>query len=55
MRESEHLREDMEFQLNLLRLMTVPHQSGEPLPGGKPEGAEQLERLFQLTEAGYRN
>ena len=55
MREADHLRQDMEFQLSLLRLMTVPHQAGLQGSGDKPEGEEQLERLFQLAEYSYRN
>ena len=55
MREANHLREDMEFQLSLLRLITAPHQSKGQRPDIKTEGEVQLERLFQVAESGYRN
>ena len=54
MRESDHLQQDMEFQLSLLRLMTVPHQRVAKESNAKPEGEEQLEQLYQLAETGYR-
>ncbi|MEP7363942.1 MAG: hypothetical protein ABI972_11855 [Acidobacteriota bacterium] len=55
MREADHLRQEMEFQLSLLRLMTVPHQAAARERAAKPEGEEQLERLFHLAAAGYSN
>jgi hypothetical protein len=46
----------MEFQLSLLRLMTVPHHQGAAEESAsRPEGEEQLEQLFQLAEPGYRH
>jgi len=42
--ESEALREDMEFRLSLLRLMTVPYGEAE-----KSDGEAQLERLCSLA------
>ena len=53
MRESDHLQQDMEFQLSLLRLMTVPHRGGAPETGSELDGEKQLERLFQLTDSGF--
>ncbi len=55
MREANQIREDMEFRLSLFRLMTVPHLASADKEPGKPEGEEQLEQLFQLTNSGYRN
>lgn len=42
--ESEALREDMEFRLSLLRLMTVPYAEAQ-----KSEGESQMERLCSLA------
>lgn len=54
MRDVENLRQDMEFQLSLLRLVTVPHQAEAKTPA-KAEGEEQLERLFEVAESDYQN
>jgi hypothetical protein len=55
MREAEQVRQDMEFQLSLFRLMTVPHEAGAPV-GSDPAASEaQMEQLFQLAESGYRS
>jgi len=55
MRAADQLLENMEFQLSLLRLMTTPHQPAGDADARRQEGAEQLERLFQLADSGYRN
>ncbi len=55
MRAADQLLDNMEFQLSLLRLMTAPHQPAGDAEAYEPEGAVQLERLFQLAGSGYRN
>ena len=44
--ETEEIRENMEFRLSLLRLMTVPYGERE-----KSEGESQMERLCSLAGA----
>lgn len=54
MRESEHLMDDMTFQLSLLRLVTVPHQDRTAQSGAVQE-EEQMERLQHLASAIHHN
>lgn len=44
LQEIESLREDMEFRLSLLRLMTVPYGRA-----AETEGESQLERMCSLA------